>query len=147
MGTLTARAILGIDFLMKYNGIVDVGKVQLILGKAAPFELHRDSRQTQESISVHLEESFRLPPFLEQMVLATFQGSVPGEPYFLECNEKKMLPCVVAQVLVQPKVGRMPIQLLNFKSEYVTILSRVELAILESTEPPPKEAYSCVKTG
>ena len=26
VGTLTIRAILGIDFLMKYNGIVDVGK-------------------------------------------------------------------------------------------------------------------------
>ena len=39
--TVTTRAILGIDFLMKYNGIVDVGKPQLILGKAAPLELHR----------------------------------------------------------------------------------------------------------
>ena len=56
------RAILGI-VLMKYNGIVDVGKAQLILGKAAPLELHRGSRQMQESISVHLEKCFRLPLF------------------------------------------------------------------------------------
>ena len=41
VGTLTTRAIPGIDFLMNYNGIVDVGKVQLILGKEAPLELHR----------------------------------------------------------------------------------------------------------
>ena len=39
----------------------------------------------------------------------------------------------------------MPIQLLNFKSEYVTIPSRVELSTLESTEPP-EEAYSRVRT-
>ena len=41
VGTLTTRALLGIDFLMKYNGIVHVGKAQLILGKAALLELHR----------------------------------------------------------------------------------------------------------
>ena len=63
VGTLTTRAILGIDFLMRYNGIVDVGKAQLILGKAAPLELHRGSRQMQESISMHLEKSFGLPRF------------------------------------------------------------------------------------
>ena len=34
----------------------------------------------------------------------------------------------------------------NFKSEYVTIPSRVELATPESTEPPPEEAYSRVRT-
>ena len=77
---------------MKYNGIVDVGKAQLILGKAAPLELHRGSRQMQESISVHLEKSFRLPPFLERIVLTTVQGSLPGGPYLLECNEEKSLP-------------------------------------------------------
>ena len=68
VGTQTTRAILGKDFLMKYNGIVDVGKAQLMLGKAAPLELHRGSRQMQESISVHLEKSFRLSPFSEQIV-------------------------------------------------------------------------------
>ena len=65
VGTLATRAILGIDFLMKYNGIVDIGKAQLILGKAAPLGLHRGSRQMQESIGVHLEKNFRLPPFSE----------------------------------------------------------------------------------
>ena len=63
VGTLTTRAILGIDFLVKYNGIVDVGKAQPILGKAAPLELHLSSRQMQESISVHLEKNIRLPLF------------------------------------------------------------------------------------
>ena len=105
VGTLTTWAILGIDFLMKYNGIVDVGKAQLILGKAAPLELHQGSRQMQESISVHLEKSFRPPPFSEQMVLATVRGSVPEGPYLLECNEEKRLPCVVAWPLVQPETG------------------------------------------
>ena len=80
VGTLTTRAILGIDFHMKCNGIVDVGKAQLILGKSAPLELHQGSQQMQESISVHFEKSFRLPSFSEQMVLATVQGSVPGGP-------------------------------------------------------------------
>ena len=47
VGTLTTRAILGIDFLIKYNRRADVGKAQLILGKAAPLELHRGSRQIQ----------------------------------------------------------------------------------------------------
>ena len=79
----------------------------------------------QESISVHLEKSFMLPPFLEQVVLAIVQGSVPGGPYLLECNEKR-LPCVVARALFHLKAGRVPIQLLNIKSEYVTIPSRVE---------------------
>ena len=64
----------------------------------------------------------------------------------LECNEEKRLPCVVAWALDQPKVGRVPIQLLNFKSEYVIILSRVELATLESTEPPPEEVVVSVST-
>ena len=54
VGTLTTRAILGIDFLMRYNGIVDVGKAQLILGKAAPLELHRGSQQMQESAATFL---------------------------------------------------------------------------------------------
>ena len=80
------------------------------------------------------------------MVLATVQGSVLGGPYLLECNEEKRLPCVVAWALVQPKARRVPIQLLNFKSEYVTILSRVELATLESTEPPPEEVVASVPT-
>ena len=83
VGTKTTRAILGKDFLMKYNGIVDVGKAQLILCKAAPLELNRRSRQMQESINVHLGESFRLHPFSEQMVLATVQGSIPEGPYFV----------------------------------------------------------------
>ena len=80
------------------------------------------------------------------MVLATFQGSVPGGPYWLECNKEKRLPCVVARALVQPKAGRVPLQLLNFKSENVTIPSRVELATLESTEPPPEEVVASVPT-
>ena len=49
--------------------------------QSSTLELHRSSRQMQESISVRLEKSFRLPPFSEQMVLATVQGSVPGGPY------------------------------------------------------------------
>ena len=58
----------------------------------------------QEAISVHLEKNFRLPPFSEQMVLAIVQGSSPGGPYLLECNEENRLPCVVAKVF-NPKQG------------------------------------------
>ena len=53
---------------------------------------------------------------------------------------------MVAQVLVHPKAWRVPIQLLNFKSEYVTIPSRVELATKESTEPPPEEVVATFPT-
>ena len=49
---------------------------------------------------------------------------------------------MVARALVQPNSGRVPMQLLNFKSEYVIILSRVELATLESTESPPEEVVA-----
>ena len=101
---------------MKYNGTVDVGKAQLILGKAAPLELHRGSQQMQESISVYLRKALGYPLFLEQMILATVQGSAPGGPYLLEYNEEKKLPCVVARELVHPKAGPVPIELLNFKS-------------------------------
>ena len=55
---------------------------------------------------------------------------------------------MVAWALVQPKVGQVPIQLLNFLSEreYVTIPSRLELAPLESTEPPSEEVVARVPT-
>ena len=53
---------------------------------------------------------------------------------------------MVARALVQPKAWRVPLQLLNFKSEYVTIPSRVELATLESTEPPPEGVVASVPT-
>ena len=67
VGTLTTRAILGTDFLMKYNGIVDVGKAQLILSKAAPLELHWGSRQMQESISVILRKALGYPLFRNRL--------------------------------------------------------------------------------
>ena len=63
----------------------------------------------------------------------------------LEYNEEKRLPRVVAQALVQPQAQRVPIQLLNFKTEYVPMPSRVELATLESTAPP-EEVVASVPT-
>ena len=104
VGTLTTMAILDIDFLMKYNDIVDVGMAQLILSKAGPLELHQGSRQMQyigvldrcKNQLVYILRKALGYPFSEQMVLATVQGSVPGGPYMLECNEEKRLPCVVA---------------------------------------------------
>ena len=134
---LTTEAIIGIDFLKKNNGVVDLRDGKLRLGDQISLTLCHSLQCVSEvngTGSVHLVETLKLPPLSEQVVMAKVRDIPKGVSCIIEPNTEKRLPCAVARVLVESKAGMVPV--MYPKPDSVSIPAGMVIATIESVEIP-----------
>ena len=133
---LTTGAILGLDFLKKHGVTIDLGISQLNLRDKPPVPIYVEHRREFTVGRVSLEESIRLPPLSEQVVMGRVEGGYPVGSYLVEKTNGNALPCALARTLVNPCNGKVPIRLLNPKTEPVQVAANVQIASMELVDLP-----------
>ena len=140
---LTTEAILGLDFMKKNEVSLDLGKGKLIVGNRSPVPICQKSRPTQIN-SVQTSEMVKLPPFSKQVVIANICGGTLVGSCIVEKLQGGTTPCVVARALVEPQDGKVPICLLNPKSEPTVIPANTVIATIEEANQPSNEPVANV---
>ena len=131
MSPLTTEAILGLDFMKKHKVTIDLGKAEINIGREDPITIHQHNQSPHVLGSVCLLDSVRLPPLFEIVVMAFSNKLTQGETHIIEEKPGKSLACSVACALVEPQNGRIPIRLLNPKTEVVVIPKHVQVGKIE----------------
>jgi hypothetical protein len=88
-------------------------------------------------------DTIRIPPCSEVFVMANLTDTGGGSTYLVESAGGRA-GALVARALVEPKGGKVPVNLLNPRAETVTLQAGVEVATLESVEPPAMAAVTTV---
>ena len=123
---LTTVAILGLDFMRKHKVTIDLGKAEINIGREDPITIHQHNQSPHVLGSVCLLDSVRFPPLSEIIVMA----------YIIEEKPGKSLACSVAHALVEPRNGKVPIRLLNPKTEVVVLPKHVQVGTIELVNAP-----------
>ena len=137
---LTTSAILGLDFLREHKAVIDLGARELFIGedKATRVPLNKPPHRP-EKLGVHLIDSVHIPPCSEVLVMACTTGSVNMGTYLLESSGERP-GAMVARALVEPREGRVVVNLLNPRMEAVTLKAGGKIATVVPIEPPETAA-------
>ena len=97
--SLTAEAIMGLDFLEKNKCVIQADKRMLTFasdGRSVP--MIRPSTQTHAArTSVNLLQSLQIPACSEQEVMARMEGKICGGTWMIESEQSMKLPVLVAR--------------------------------------------------
>ena len=136
---LTAEAILGLDFLQKHGGKIDLPNKRLHLSDrriSLPLQAPPMLSSPTKKIAVRAIERIEIQPgSIVEMMAKVDQADANGT-WLLEESDRHRQPASVARALVQVSSGKVPIQLLNTRAETVTVFADTELATLEEAEIP-----------
>ena len=128
---LITKASLGLDFMRKHKVTIDLGKAEINIGREDPITIHQHNQSPHVLGSVFLLDSVTLPPLSEIVVMAYSDILTQGETYIIEVKPGKSLACSVAHALVEPRNSKIPIRLLNPKTEAVVIPKHVQVGMIE----------------
>ncbi len=138
---LTAEAILGLDFLESYHCTLDIGGKTLHFANLELRVPLRGSESNTRSNTatcarVTIAETRQVPPYSELEVMASVSGEARSATYILEGTRLKTA-AMVARALVSPTDGKVPVRLLNPRSEPITVYSGTKVATLEAADEMP----------
>ena len=148
---LTTEAILGLDFLLANQCILDMGKRTLHITRHPPIPLIQPHPVPNFPITVALVDTVRIPPACELEVLAcvpthnNLDPPLPAQPCILEQACTKKLPVCVARALVTPSSKGFPVRLLNPGSETVVLYKHTSVATIEPISGTPVCPVSTAK--
>ena len=132
--TLSAEAILVLDFLVQMHAVIDLAKQKIVLPEGGG-ELSLEkvgSLVTTPCFPVCIPERIEVPPTSEVEVMATVVGDLHQDsPQLFEGSQKNRLPVMVARAIVKPEKGKFPIHLINPNSEPAKVYPRTTLGTLE----------------
>ena len=148
VSALTTEAILGLDFLHKYRAKVDLGEKQLFLGDRGCtiplLETNRQNTNAEHRVRVRALETIKLPPSSEMEVMAYLEEP-PGEgTWLVEGTPEERAPALVARALVNANTTRVPVRLLNPRTEPVHVYKGVEIAVLEQVDVPSETGNTVI---
>ena len=133
---LITMAILGLDVLKQNRASIDVESKQLHLAECS-LPLREPELQNGRKRKVKAEKTTEIPPRSVIEVMACIDDPVePGTMWLLEETTEKRAPTAVARALVQPTSTRVPIRLLNPRTEPLVVYAGMELATLEEADAP-----------
>ena len=138
--TITTELILGRDFLQKYNCTVEMGTInKLNFGRDdLTVEFGREDSQKPAVVAkVSLDQAVSLPPYseCELMVKVPVHSSNSSTWLVESVSEKRSVD--VARALVVPTEGKIPIRLLNSRSEPLELARGKTIATMESIPDQP----------
>ena len=134
--SLTTEAILGRDFLVSNNCVVNVGKHLL------HFENHRitvsldsppDGQQIAH-VSVILDDTLQIPPRSEVEVMAKIPEVATGGTWLVEGSQKEHNAVLVARAVVTPERREVPVRLLNVREEQITVKGGTTIAQMDAVQ-------------
>ena len=106
--SLKVESILGLDFLEKYHGIIDLSKMVLQLeGVSIQLQHHADSSNSSDmlanEVSVSLIETVKIPAYSEIQTMAYTSSTCKG--VWLVEGSRPDIPIIVAGAVVTPSIG------------------------------------------
>ena len=135
---LITNAILGVDFLRKHRACIDLPSQHLILtdqGTNLPLLLPEQFSPAEATVNVCISERMEIPPASEVEILAQVdEHRELSGTWLLEEATKKCPPAVVARALVRVTDGRVPVRLVNIRSEPVTLYRGQKIATIERVD-------------
>eukprot|EP00731_Ephydatia_muelleri_P004957 Em0002g1133a len=106
--SLKVESILGLDFLEKHHGIIDLSKMVLQLeGVSIQLQHHADSSNSSDmlanEVSVSLIETVKIPAYSEIQTMAYTSSTCKG--VWLVEGSRPDIPIIVAGAVVTPSIG------------------------------------------
>ena len=111
--SLTSEGILGLDFLEKYECIIDAANGVLTLGDSGlhiQLQKATRSKSTEPALPVHvcLDDTIVIPPRSEVLTFATTSADVRGTWLVDEQTTKNNVAVRVARAIVHPQDSKVP---------------------------------------
>lgn len=130
--TLTYPVVLGRDFLMHFNSVIDMQSHTLTLSGNTPISLGPDRTLTSpthgtstESATVHAYATYILPPLSENIIPVYAKADIPiGSIGFIEPNSKlaeRYQICGAAQLVSLADTKTFPFRVLNPTNRPITV--------------------------
>ncbi|KAJ8017967.1 hypothetical protein HOLleu_44301 [Holothuria leucospilota] len=127
-------AILGYDFLQKYNCTIDAGKGKVTIGTT---QQDTDMVEIDAGRKVVVAKTVVVPPGSEKMVAGRIRdGPGPASPVVIECTEKfvEHHHLMAAKVLVDPSKDVIPLRLMNPSDRPITLYEGTVVGECHSAE-------------
>eukprot|EP00731_Ephydatia_muelleri_P007275 Em0003g1523a len=134
--SLTSEGILGLDFLEKYECIIDAANGVLTLGDSGlhiQLQKATRSKSTEPALPVHvcLDDTIIIPPRSEVLTFATTSADVRGTWLVDEQTTKNNVAVRVARAIVHPQDSKVPVCLLNPRDVPVTMYKGMTIGEIE----------------
>ena len=141
---LPMEALLGIDFILQNGCVLDPAEGKIIVRSKAGMTLTLQGKtpkcyivKKRTTACVTLKNTIRIPPFHEVDVSGVVVGDLEQGPWLIDSTGLSKKAIQVANALVVPKNGTVPVRLMNSSRQPVTVyrgdsLARMEL--LKSSE-------------
>ena len=127
--------IIGRDFLKDHHCIIEMGKAKDVLHlKEQGISIVLNSKEPEPldtEVHVILDESLNVPPFSEIEVMATVSRSAASQTWIMEGNMQQRSAVMVARAVVAPDGTEVPVRILNWRNEPVSIPKGTKIAQLE----------------
>ena len=133
---LTAKAILGLDFIEAHECIVNIKKKLLELPRHdVSLLLERtDASCTVGHLStanVRIQHTQHIPARSEIEVMAQVDDFISGGEWIIEQDPQRPLPVMVARAVITPQQGQFPVRILNLGDEGISLHQGTKLAVAE----------------
>ena len=136
VGTLTTEGILGLDVHKRYGATIDLSNRTLMFTKSGRELPLREKETPQEEPMVSLTETIFIPPYSEVEVTASESRTVGNGTWLLRGIMSGPPRTTVANALVDPKTGRVPVRLINPGPGSLKVYGGTRVAILEEVDLP-----------
>ena len=143
--------ILGRDFLREHHCTIEMGQKNDVLrfknnGISIVFNSHKGQPQDSK-VSVMLTESLHVPPHSEIEVMARVPSSAANQTWVVEADKQQRSAVMVARAVVTPGATEIPLCLLNWRNEAVSIPKGTVVAAVELVADDACATETVVATG
>ena len=123
---LSAEAILGLNFLAQIQVKIDLANqkivlpddLELLLAKGGSTDCGNNTTdQSVRILSVCLLKGLKIPPLSKNKVMASVVDQVADDKVWMfEAVERSRLPIAIARAVVRPKLGQIPVWIVNARN-------------------------------
>ena len=135
---LTAKAILGLDFLEAHECNISIKKKLLMLPMhniSLPLKkANADNRTAPSTAMVRIQYTQHIPAQSEVEVMAQVDDFITGGDWIIEPDPQRPLPVIVARSVVTPRQGQFPVRILNLGDDNIDLHRGTRLAKAEQLD-------------
>ena len=150
---LPMEAHLGMDFILQNGCVLDPAAGKIVVGSKPGMTLPLqgkapkcDTMKKCTTVFVILKDTIKISPFHEVDVCGVFVVDLEQGPWLIDSTSMSKKAVQVANALVMPKNGTVPVRLMNSSSQPVTVYSGDSLAKMELLKSSEGVAIGCLST-